>query len=429
MAVSLRERTHRTFSSLKVRNYRLYFVGQTISLAGTWMQILAMSLLVLQLTGSGTALGLVMGLQSAPVLFLSPFGGMLADRFSKRRLLYITQSLSGLLALGIGVLVATGSVRLWMVYVVAFALGVITAVDNPARQTFVHELVGHKQLGNAVTLNSIIVNITRVVGPAIAGAIVAVAGLAPCFILNGVSYIAVLVCLAIMRDRELIKSEPVKAAKGQLREGFGYAWRTPIVRDVLLITALVGTLTFEFSVSLPLLAHVAFRGSAAGVAAAVAVLMSAMGIGAVIGGLVTAGRRGAAMRALTVGVFGFGAAMLLVAVSPTLLWASLAMAVVGYFSVAFTAYTNTILQVASAAKMRGRVMALWAMAFMGASVVGAPIIGWVGELSGPRWALVVGAAASLLAGVVGVNSSRARAAHELDAADLPVLLPEQERSA
>jgi MFS family permease len=398
--------TRRTFSSLKVRNYRLYFIGQTISLCGTWMQGVAMGLLVLHLTNSGTVLGLVVSLQFAPVLFLAPYGGLLAGRFSKRRLLVITQSAAGALALILGVLVLTNTVQLWMVYVLAFGLGIVNAIDNPVRQTFVHELVGHTLLGNAVTLNSIIVNLSRVVGPALAGVVAAQFGLAPCFIINGLSFGAVLVCLFMMRDGELLKAKRVPAAKGQLREGFSYAWKTPIVRDVLVMMTLVGTLSYEFMVSLPLLAHITFHGSEAAVAGEVAVLMSVMGVGAVAGGLVAAGRRTGAMRSLAIGAFGFGIAMLLVAASPSLLWAAAGMGVVGYFSVTFTALTNTILQTMSAPRMRGRVMALWAMAFMGTTVIGGPIIGWIGQNNGPRWALVVGAVASLGAGLLGLRSVR-----------------------
>lgn len=404
--VSLQARARRTFSSLKVRNYRLYFIGQTISLCGTWMQSIAQGLLVLRLTNSGTALGLVMGLQFAPVLLLAPYGGVLADRLPKRNLLLATQAIAGLLALTLGVLVATGAIRLWMLYVLALGLGLVNAVDNPTRQTFVHELVGAHHLGNAVTLNSIIVNVSRVIGPAIAGVVIAQFGLAACFLLNGVSFAAVLACIAMMRVSELKRTAPVKAEKGQTVQGFVYAWRTPIVRTVLLMMALVGTLSYEFSVSLPLLAHVTFNGSESFVAAAVALLMSAMGAGAVVGGLVTAGRRSATMRALNIGAFGFGVAMALVAVSPSLTWAALAMAVVGYFSVAFTAHTNTILQTSTAPQMRGRVMALWAMAFMGATVIGAPIVGWMGQNVSPQWGLGIGAAASIAAGIYGVFASR-----------------------
>lgn len=408
---------HRTFRSLRVRNYRLYFTGQTISLCGTWMQIVAQALLVLHLTHSGTALGLVIGLQSAPFLLLAPYGGLLADRVSKRRLLVVTQSIAGVLALTLGVLVATGSIRLWMVYVLAIGLGVVNAIDNPTRQTFVHELVGRAQLRNAVTLNSIIVNLSRVVGPAIAGLVVAQFGLAPCFIINGLSFGAVLACLFMMSDRDLMKAKRVPPAKGQLRAGFVYAWKTPAVRDVLIMMVLVGTLSYEFTVTLPLLADATFNGTPAAVAGAVALLMSAMGAGAVVGGLATAGKRTAAMGSLAIGAFGFGTAMLLVAVSPSIGWAAAGMAIVGYFSVSFTALTNTILQTSSTDRMRGRVMALWAMAFMGTTVIGGPAIGWVGQYAGPRWSLAVGALASLIAGAVGIRSAKA-GVHGV--ADLPV---------
>ena len=407
-AVSLQQYAHRTFSSLKVRNYRLFFIGQTISLCGTWMQSIAQALLVLKLTGSGTALGLVIGLQCVPVLLLASYGGVLADRFSKRRLLVVTQTTAGVLALSLGVLVATGSVRLWMVYVLAFGLGIVNAVDNPVRQTFVHEMVGRSQLGNAITLNSLIVNLSRVVGPAIAGVIVAQFGLGPCFIINGLSFAAVLFCLYLMDGSKLLKSKPVKAAKKQLRAGFTYAWKTPEVRDVLLMMALVGTLSYEFSVSIPLLAHVTFPGSEAAVAAGVALLSAMMGVGAIFGGLFTASRRSATLKALTAGAFGFGMSMLLVSVSPSLFSAAAAMVIVGFFSVSFTALTNTLLQLASAARMRGRVMALWTMAFIGSTVIGGPIIGWVGQTVGPRWGLVVGAVAALVAGGIGLKAMRNR---------------------
>jgi MFS family permease len=209
-----------------------------------------------------------------------------------------------------------------------------------------------------------------------------------------------------MRVSDLKRSAPVAAQKGQTLQGFAYAWHTPVIRTVLLMMALVGTLSYEFSVSLPLLAHFTFNGSEAAVAAAVALMMTTMGIGAVIGGLVTAGKRAATMRALTFGAFGFGVAMAFVAIAPTIAWVSGGMAVVGYFSVAFTAHTNTMLQTSAAPHMRGRVMALWAMAFMGATVIGAPIIGWVGQNVSPQWGLGIGALASVAAGVTGLLAQR-----------------------
>ena len=410
-AESLKLRARRTFSSLKVRNYRLWFIGQTTSLCGTWMQSVAQGLLVLRLTNnSGLALGLVFALQQLPVLVFAPYGGLLADRVSKRHLLYVTQALAGLLAFLLGVLVLLGAVQLWMVFVIAGLLGLVNAADNPARQTFVHEMVGRKQLGNAVTLNSIIVNLSRVIGPAIAVVIVAQFGLAPCFIINGVSFGAVLYCLFVMDGSLLHKSEPVRAAKGQLREGFAYAWNTPLLRDVLLMMALVGTLTYEFMVSLPILGKVTFSGGEP----AVGILTCAMGVGAVIGGLVTAGRPTSTMRTLTIGSFGFGASVVLVALAPSLVTGAIAIAIVGFFSVWFTSLTNTILQLWSEPRMRGRVMALWSMGFLGSTVIGAPIIGWVCQFAGARWGLAVGAVAALAAGVIGL---RGMTAHDTGLAD------------
>ena len=391
-----------TFSSLSIRNYRLYFIGQGISLSGTWMQIIGQSWLVLKLTGSGTALGLVTALQFLPMLILAPWGGVVADRFNKRRLLYITQSAAGILALVLAVLVAVNIVKLWMVYLLAAALGLVNSIDNPTRQTFVYELAGRNELRNAVTLNSTEINLTRVIGPALASAIIATIGLAPCFFINASSYVAVLVCLLLMRGQELYTVEPVQRARGQLREGFRYVRNTPILRDVLVMMAIIGTLTYEFQVTLPLLAKYTFHGNAG----SYALLTAAMGTGAVIGGLATASRRKTAPKGLIVTALAFGAAVLMAAFSPSLLTAILAMVIVGVFSISFTALDNTILQQASDPNMRGRVMALWTVAFLGSTPVGGPIIGWIGEHSNPRWALGVGGLAALTAGIYGVIAMR-----------------------
>jgi MFS family permease len=392
-----------TFSSLKVRNYRLFFVGQAISLTGTWMQGVAQSWLVLKLTNSGSALGIAIALQFLPVLVVAPYGGVLADRFPKRRLLVITQASAAALALALGTLVATGLIRLWMVYVLALALGVVNAIDNPTRQSFVHELVGRDTLRNAVTLNSLEVNLCRVIGPAVAGVLIATVGLAPCFILNGLSYFAVLWCLWRMTGSELHKSALVKAAKGQIREGFAYVRRNPLIMDILLMMAIVGTLTYEFQVTLPLLAKFTFGGDAS----SYAMLTSATGVGAVFGGLFTAGRRTASIRGLTLASLGFGITVLAVSVAPTMLVALLGMVLVGVFSIAFTSLTNTILQIESAPTMRGRVMSLWSVAFLGSTLLGAPVIGWIGENVGPRWSIATGGLAALVAAALGAYAMRA----------------------
>jgi MFS family permease len=226
---------HETFSSLYVRNYRLYYIGQIISTSGTFMQSVAQAWLVLKLTNSGAALGIVSALQYVPILVLGPYGGVIADRFSKRKILYLTQSLSGILALILGALTITGLVRVWMVDVLAFLLGIVTVFDNPARQTFYVELVGQENVRNAVTLYSSLVNLARIIGPAIAAAVIAVFGLGPCFIINGISYAAVVIMLAMMRAEELLVTPPAPRGKGQIQEGFKYVASTSVLASTLII--------------------------------------------------------------------------------------------------------------------------------------------------------------------------------------------------
>src|SRR5512142_167771 len=247
----LRQHSRETFSSLYVRNYRLYYIVQIISTSGTFMQSVAQAWLVLQLTGSGTALGIASALQYIPILVAGPYGGVISDRLPKQKILYFTQTLSGILALTLGILVATGLVRVWMVYVLAFCLGLVTIFDNPARQTFYIELVGPDRLRNAVTLYSTLVNLARIIGPALAAALIAGFGLAPCFILNGLSYGAVVIMLAMMRAKELLVTPPVPRAKGQILEGLRYVVSMLFLGSTLVVMALIGTLTYEFQVSLP----------------------------------------------------------------------------------------------------------------------------------------------------------------------------------
>ncbi|HLV80662.1 MAG TPA: MFS transporter [Chthonomonadaceae bacterium] len=408
-----------TFSALKIRNYRLYFTGQGISLCGTWMQSIGQSWLVLKLSGSGTTLGLVTALQTLPVLLLGPWGGLVADRFRKRSILFCTQSGAALLALILGILVATHVVQVWMVCVLATCLGLINTVDNPTRQTFVMEMVGKEYLTNAITLNSSEINVARVIGPAIAGALIARAGMAPCFFLNALSYLAVLWMLFIMRVDELQVTPPVARAKGQLQEGFRYVLANPLLRTTLLMMAIIGTLTYEFQVSLPLLAQFTFHGNAATYAA----LTSAMGGGAVLGGLLIAGRRRQGPRLLVGMALLFGLVILIAALAPTLHLAVLAMIFVGVFSIAFTSLGNSTLQLNSAPEMRGRVMSLWTVAFLGSTPIGGPIIGWLGEHVGPRWCLMVGGLAALAAGAIGglVLRKESRAASVLPEAPASAL--------
>ena len=389
----------RTFSALSVRNYRLWFVGQGLSLSGTWMQTVAQGLLILELTGSGTELGLVTAVQALPVLFLAPWGGVVADRFPKRTILYITQAVAGLLALILGGLVATGSIRVWMVYVLACGLGLVKAVDTPTRQAFVLEMVGKETLVNAVSLNSTQVNLARVIGPTTAAVLIASIGMAACFILNGLSYFVVIAVLAAMRAGELRPGPLGQRTKGQLRQGLQYVWSTPVLRTILLMMALIGTLTYEFTVSLPLFAQMTFGQGANAYAAMSAI----MGLGAVAGGLYAATLSLRLPNRLVWAAGLFGGAVLLTAAAPTLPLALLALAAVGFCSIQFTSLANATLQLETAPEMRGRVMALWTMAFLGSTPIGGPLIGVIGEHVGPRSALALGGIAALVAAAFGAT--------------------------
>jgi MFS family permease len=392
----------RTFSSLTIRNYRLWVVGQGISLSGTWMQTVAQGLLVLHLTGSGTALGLVTALQTIPVLLFGPWGGVVADRFPKRRILYVTQAVSSVLALLLGTLVATGAIRIEMVYLVALCLGAVSAVDNPTRQAFVVEMVGKDEIVNAVSLNSTEINLARVVGPAMAGVLIASVGLAACFLINGLSFLAVLAVLMAMRGEELRPTPIGPRLPGQLRQGLQYVRASPVIRTILVMMAVIGTFTYEFSVSLPLFAEVTFRQGPATYAA----MTAAMGLGAVVGGLYTASQGIGSLRRLTIVALLFGASVLLTALAPTLPLALLALLAVGFCSIGFTSLGNATLQLTSSAEMRGRVMALWTVAFLGSTPLGGPVIGAIGEHVGPRWALALGGVAAVLAAGLGAGAFR-----------------------
>lgn len=387
----------RTFAALANRNYRRYFAGQAVSLIGTWMQTVAQSWLVLTITGSGAALGLIVALQFLPVLLLAPYGGVVADRLPKRRLLIATQTTLAVLALTLGVLVVSGAVALWEVALLALGLGLVQAFDSPARQSFVLEMVGPTDLRNAVSLNSVLVNAARAVGPAVAGVLIATVGVGVCFLVNAASFVAVLASLATLDVAGLHRSPPIQRARGQLREGFAYVRATPTLAVPLLMMALIGTLAYEFQVVLPVVARETFHGGAGAYGA----MTAAMGAGAVVGGLVVAGYARTGVRPLIAAAGAFGVLILLAAAAPTLTLEVLALALVGAGSIAFLAVGNSTLQLTSSPEMRGRVMALWAVAFIGSTPLGGPIAGLVAERAGPRWGLVLGAVAALAAAALG----------------------------
>ena len=396
--------TRRTFASLAIRNYRLFFIGQAVSMSGTWMQTVTQGLLVLQLTGSGTALGVVTALQTLPVLLFGAWGGLIADRYPKRAILYAVQIISGLASLLMGTLVVAGRIELWMVYAIAVVLGAIKVFDNPTRQTFVREMVGNDLLRNAVSLNSTEMNLTRVIGPTIAGVFVATLGIGACFIANGISFLAPIITLTLMRRNELHPAKRVARARGQLVEGLRYVAETPTLRNTLLMMAIIGTFTYEFSVILPLFAEFTLHRAAT----SYAVLTAAMGVGAVVGALYTASRTARDPKAMVVSAFLFGVSMLMIAASPTLPVAFMAMVVVGFFSITFTSLGNVTLQLNSLPTMQGRVMSLWSIAFLGTTPIGGPIIGAIGEHAGPRWGLLVGAIAAMIAAGIGLLAYRER---------------------
>ncbi len=386
-----------TFASLSIRNYRLYFIGQAVSLSGTWLQQIAQGLLVLKLTDSGTVLGIITALQFLPILLFGPLGGVIADRFPKRKILFFTQSAAGILALILSLLVALNIVQIWMIGVLSFSLGLVNLIDNPTRQTFVPELVGKEKMVNAVTLNSWEVNLARIIGPSIAGILVLTVGFALCFFINGISYIAVIIVLNLM-DSHYFHLAQSKRGSAKLKDGLKYVVSTPKIRNTLIILAIVGTLTYEFQVILPLVAQFTFHNAVAGYAE----LTTAMGFGAVIGGLFSAGRKSTSTKMLLTVLVLFGLSDIFAALAPSFTVALIAMVLVGAASLNFNSMGNVTLQMASLPEMRGRVMSLWTMAFLGSTPIGGPIIGWIGENISPRWGLGVGGLAALIAAFIGL---------------------------
>jgi MFS family permease len=406
-----------TFSALAIPNYRRYYGGQAISLVGTWMQMIAQSWLVLQLTHSSVALGLVVALQTLPVLLLGPYGGLIADRVDKRRLMIVLQSLMALQALVLGLLTVTGNIRVWEIALLASLLGLNTAFENPARQTFMLELVGPAELRNAVSLNSVLVNVARAVGPALAGVLIATAGEGICFLVNAASFVAVVFSLVTMDRSALRPSLPAERARGQLREGLRYVRHNPELATPLLMMALTGMLTYEFQVSLPVLAHALHGGSGT-----YGLMMAAMGVGAVAGGLVTAARGRIGLRPLVVAAAALGVFILLAAAAPTRPLELLALVFAGAASVSFIAIGNTTLQLNAAPAMRGRVMSLWFVGFQGSTPIGGPVVGLVIAAAGARAGLALGGVTCLLAALLGSRAAR-RSRPATRPAQLPVVDP------
>jgi MFS family permease len=382
-----------SFNSLEVPNYRRYFAGQLVSLSGTWMQTVAAIWVILTLTDSGVAVGLTTALQFLPMLLIGAWGGLLADRIPKRRLLTTTQVLMAIPAVGLFAVTATGVVTPWMVYLAVLAFGTLNAIDNPTRQSFVIEMVGPDRVVNAVSLNSVVVQAARIVGPALAGILIATVGVVPCFGLNALTFVAMIFALRGMDASRLHAAPVAEREPGAIRAGLRYVRATPDLLVPLALMALVGTLGFNFQVVLPLLARFSFESGAMTYAG----LVSAMAVGSIAGALVNGHRGRTGPRLIAGGALAFGASALLAAAMPSLALEIVMLALLGGASVTFAATINSTLQLAVSPEMRGRVMALYSVVFLGSTPIGAPLTGWLAQSYDPRVALVLAGASGLLA--------------------------------
>lgn len=402
MGDRLASATRETFASFRVRNFRLFFMGQGISQIGNWLTLIAQTLLVLDLTGDGVAVGLLVACQFAPVLILGAWAGLVADRSDKRRLLFIVQVGAMAQSFVLAGLAFMDEPPLVAIYVVAAFGGLCMAFDNPARRAFVVEMVPEDMVHNAVSLNSAMMTSSRVIGPALGGLLITTVGYGWAFALDGFSYIAVLVGLWLMRTEDLRPSTPAPRGKGQVREGLRYVRRTPVLFVPLVMMLFVGTLAFNFQVTLPLLVTRTFDRSKV----AFTVLFSVISLGSLVGALWTARRRTIGVADVIRASLGFGLALLALAMAPTVAWAFPLGFVLGMTSIGFLTASTAIVQTEAAPEMRGRVLALQAMVFLGSTPIGGPIVGAIAEYVGPRWAVAVGGLAALGAAAWGALALR-----------------------
>jgi MFS family permease len=398
----LRGAARDTFRSLHVRNFRLFFGGQLISQVGNWLTLVAQTLLVLKLTDSGIALGALAAAQFGPVLLLGPWAGLVADRSDKRRLLLIVQTLAMLQSFTLAALAFSGNPPVWSIYLVAIFGGCTIAFDNPARRAFVVEMVPEDDVHNAVSLNSALMTSARVFGPALAGLLVATVGFGWCFLTDGLSYLAVLLGLYMMRSEELRPAPVTPKKKHQVRDGLKYAHSLPQLFVPLVMMAVVGTLSYNFQTIFPLFT----TRDLGGTGTTFTILFSVVSVGALIGALGTARRTSISVRSVAVASLGYGVAMAMMAFVPNQLSAYVVGILLGVTSIAFLTASTSIVQVESAPEMRGRVLALQAMLFLGSTPVGGPIVGWVSQQFGARWAIGLGAVAALGAGAWGMVRAR-----------------------
>jgi MFS family permease len=402
-----------TFASLDVPNYRLYIYGQSTSLIGTWMQTTAQAWLVLQLTHSAGWLGIIVAFQTIPVLLLAPYGGVVADRVDKRKMMIALQTLMGVQALILGILTITHSARIWEIAVLAVLLGLNNAFENPSRQSFMLELVGPEYLRNAVSLNSTMVNVARVIGPAVAGLMIAGIGEGPCFLINAASFAMVVQSLLRMDLSKLNPVTPAPRGKGQLRAGLSYVRNEPGLAIPLVMMAIVGCLTYEFQVTLPYMASHGLHSDSSGYG----FMTAAMGAGAVVGGLTVATRGKTGSWPLVLSALGYAAAMALATLAPGMIIELVALLFVGAASVSFMSQGNATLQLRAAPEMRGRVMSLWFVAFQGSTPIGGPVVGAVMAGFGARAGLGLGALACLAVAIVGAATLRSLGARRVQSAE------------
>ncbi|RQH06914.1 MFS transporter [Paraburkholderia dinghuensis] len=403
------------FRSLRSFNYRVWATGAIVSNIGTWMQRTAQDWLVL--TGlthhSAAAVGIVMGLQFGPQLLFLPWSGYAADHFNQRKLLMTTQATLGALALVLGVLTVTGVVQLWHVYVFAFLFGCTAAFDAPVRQTFVSELVADGDLSNAVALNSTSFNAARMIGPAVAGVVIASVGVGWAFLLNGLSFVAVLISLTRLRAQELRVRERAHPARGNMTAGLRYVWSRPDLKAIVIMLALIGTFGLNFPIFISTMAVRVFHTDASGYG----LLSSLMAVGTVTGALFGARRSMPRFSSLLTGSIVFGAGCALAAVAPGYAWFGAALVLIGIAALTLTTTTNSLMQLSTEPAMRGRVLAIRLGVALGGTPIGAPIVGWIADHCGPRWALAVGAASGFAAAFVAIRAMR-RDAH-LHTGELP----------
>ena len=386
-----------TFRSLRTRNFRLFFLGQLVSQTGTWLSMITQTLLVLNLTASGVALGALTAFQFGPMLVLGAWAGAVADRADKRRLLITVQSLSMLQSLALGALVLSGHASLGVIYPLAAVHGVINAFDNPARRSFVVEMVSDADLPNAVSLNSAVMTGSRVLGPAAAGALVVAFGYGWPFVIDGLSYVAVIAGLVMMRPGELNRAEPAPRQPGQVRDGLRYLHNTPELFVPMVMMTIIGTLAFNFSVTMPLL----IEGPLGGGTSSFTTLFSIVSLGSLLGALATARRASVDGHHVVVGATGFGLSLAALAVAPNLAAAFVVAPVLGVTSILFLTSSTATVQLLADPVYRGRVLAIQAMVFLGSTPIGGPLVGWVADSVGPRLAVALGAVACLGAAVYG----------------------------